>query len=316
MPSSKLPTPSFIEKARNKASANEMPVQITYRFNEDVPVGIKPSTGELAEANKNADLCCASLYAPQEDTLLWILKKPMPPSMFQKLCFCQCGDSRTLPDTEVPNKLRGLSIQAKGPTPKDGSAPTSIKGLNAWALLQTLDYSIWTDSKKQLAWGARDPVGTQAIISKGLENTTHYSLCCTHNMSRATHCTYVFYFEDKPVGVGVAKDLAYTQDDLRYATIVPWLNPCCCVPWLPPCCPVPWGDWCLNFTMEEHRDSTDGRWWHRRSKFCGKASTSDGSYELIRVLDQSGQRTEGAPMGVNHFEKYMETGPKYLVMMR
>jgi hypothetical protein len=246
-----------------------------------------------------------------------MLLQPTPPTVLQRACFCQCGDSRTPPNTSVPSKLRGLTIQAKGVTPADGSAPTALKGLKPHALIQVLDYAVWDERRKSLAWGGRDPVATQAAVDADGGNTS----CCgllSQNCSRATHCTYVFYFADKPLGVGVATERAYTRADLKYASIVPWLNPLCCVPCLPAWCPVPWGAWGLDFTMEEHALSEDGRWWHRRSSLCGKAAGSKGAYELIRVLDQDGQPTTAtiATTAPRPLDAWLAAGPKHLAMMR
>lgn len=132
-----------------------------------------------------------------------------------------------------------------------------------------------------------------------------------------THCTYVFYFMDKPAGVGVASKAAYTKDQLKYALIVPWLNPCCCVPCLPAWCPVPWGRYGMTFTMEEHADSNDGAWWHRRSSLCGYESTSAGAYELVRVLNKDGSETS-TPWGGKHLQAFLaaQPAPSYFTMMR
>ena len=142
------------------------------------PSGGPASPAELATAQRNAQCCCIALYAPTEETFEWMLKSPLPPSLAQNVCFCQCGDSRTPPSVVVPDKLCGVTIQAKGVTPK------SLDGIKGHTLLQVLDYAKWDESRKVLAWGARDPVGTQAVVEEDLSRTTCTSLCTGQNSSR------------------------------------------------------------------------------------------------------------------------------------
>eukprot|EP00457_Paulinella_chromatophora_P015350 gb/GEZN01015950.1/.p1 GENE.gb/GEZN01015950.1/~~gb/GEZN01015950.1/.p1 ORF type:complete len:236 (-),score=13.77 gb/GEZN01015950.1/:137-844(-) len=163
--------------------------------------------------------------------------------------FCLCNAKKPVPrPVKVPPKLQGIFYQG---------------GAQGSKYAMTFNFGAW-DEKKRVLW---QPVQDPSVW-------TQWDTCSSKPsvyVSRLARCSYLFTF----------------SEDMRFASIVWYMNPCVCIPCLPAWC------WmcscCVRFEMTEVKESTDGQKWDRNSTLC---CCVKGRYDLVKIVDPEGKRTE------------------------
>mmetsp|Transcript_9066 Transcript_9066/g.28311 ORF Transcript_9066/g.28311 Transcript_9066/m.28311 type:complete len:317 (-) Transcript_9066:244-1194(-) len=252
-----------------------------------------------------ASTCCCLGIEDRNNSPEFMVLTDMsaPPSLLQRLCFCQCSPQLRQPTgvDRVP-QLRGLA----GVTVQAGEHTTS-------GSLQTLKWGYFDSEKRALEL----PVfggcyGTGSTTGLWTEPITPL-WCFLMNWGRLANYSYRFEF----------------SEDFRSADIKLKGNPCtvCCVPFsclacisvpmmssvssLPmmssvagfspmiscaaglscclPCMPA----WftcpkcCVDISMRQHADSQDGSHWERYNAQCG--GEPKYYYDLLEVFDSTGK---------------------------
>ena len=219
------------------------------------------SAGGLASCC--ATCCCVSIL-PRETLPQWMLVDTLadtPPSLFHKLCLCECG--------ATPRVAGGI-----------GAVP-ELAGM-AGATLQRGEHST-AGSVQTLKWGRYDPATRTVKVEVFGGFGAHHSTmmwtepvrcpwCCLINLARFCDYSYKFRF----------------SEDFKHADIAIMSNCCCLLPCVPSWCAVPGA--CAAFEMtqvEEPGRSLDGTHWSRNSSTCGGPFKK--SYDLVEVFSADGQ---------------------------
>jgi len=214
-----------------------------------------------------AACCCVRVMARDEalEAMLGPTTEPSGPSLFSRLCWCQCSPvARQPPNLEAFPDLNtvvsGVSLQ-KGEHITAGSLQTMRAG--RWdAATRTVTTDVFG------GFWMRENTGTWTEPAGSI---LWYSLMF---LARAASYRYDVVF----------------SEDLQSADIWIKCNPLFCVPCLPPCCTVPR---CISKqTMVQSDDSIKGDHWLRMSGSFGKEPTF--FYDLFVVYDSSGTPTRFA----------------------
>lgn len=246
----------------------------------------KPTASKPSALQQCVTACCCLQIRERDDVNVWMMsseEKPLP-SLFQRLCFWQCGRSeRVASGIENVPELRGLA----GVSVQNGHHDTR-------GSLQTLRWAKWDAEKRQAEMkvfggftGFCGGKGTE--LGQWTEPVVPKWLCLT-NLARLGKYTYRFNFTED-----------YRKADIQIR-IDPLVLCCICIPCMPAWCSVPKG--CVAFDMVQSSESTDGSEWIRRNMKCG--GEPEHAYSLQEVFD-----VDGAP---GKYHQHLEITPQ-LVMV-
>jgi len=213
--------------------------------------------------------CCGLEIKQPHFVNEWMLstKEPKAPSLFQRVCFCQCGPSVRKPSgIEAVPQLRGLA----GVMVQAGDVSTA-------GTLLTFKWANWDLVKRQAdlqVFGGFSGCGRGSEVGLWTESVNPL-WCFLMNFGRVGNYTYRIKF----------------SEDYRRADIGISGNPlilccsCLCIPCMPGWFSVP--TCIMAFEMVQADDSTDGSSWKRNSSACG--SDFKLSYNLQEVFTPEGQ---------------------------
>lgn len=209
--------------------------------------------------------CCCLKVEERDEAAVYLVHRneSLPPSLFQRCCFCVCAPQPRLPSgIEMVPALRGLagvSLQY-GDSEMAGTLLTM-----KWGRFDP-DARVYEAPVFDGFYGAGSS-GTRAMPVQA-------PLCCLMNLGRCANYTYRIEF----------------SEDYRSAAIRARGNPCvlcgcCCCPWIPAWFTVP--KYCMDMTMEQADDSKDGSKWERYRAGC--SGTRELQSHLLQVFDNFGQ---------------------------
>jgi len=235
------------------------------------------ATGTLARCLSAC--CCLDLKARDEATELVTKSTSAQPSLYQRLCMCQCAPQDRLPSgLELVPQLQGLA----GVLLQDGDHETG-------GTLFTLKWASFDREKRTMeipVFGGFYGGSTTGVWTQPLE----VRWCCLMNLGRTGNYTYRLEF----------------NEDFSFADIRVFGNPlvlcCCCFPCIPAWFEMPR---CIaSPTMRQSEGSSDGTSWDRfEARFGGEP---EFYYRLLQVLDDKGQRGP-------HYDR-ISTAPRQMVV--
>ena len=190
--------------------------------------------------------------------------EPSGPSLFSRLCWCQCSPvvREAVPLEAAPDVmlLSGVSLQ-------DGSHITA-------GSLQTLRWGKWDGATRTVSTNVFGGFFAKGDAGKWTQPAVKCTLYILMFLARTASFQYVITF----------------SEDFQSAVIKIRSNCLCCLPCLPPWFTFP--DCCTTQTMIQSDDSIKGDHWLRMSGCCGAEPTF--FYNLFVVYDSSGTPTRFA----------------------
>lgn len=208
------------------------------------------------------------------------------PSLFQRLCLCQCGPKeRKMSGLELVPELRGLA----------GVSVQSGEG-DGWGSLQTLKWASYDPTTRvarmQVEGGFGGPSGSTGLWTAAQfpnKGDNVYLSILRSNNARLCNMTYKFSFSEDFMDMDI--------DLLGNGTCL------CCLPCVPAWLAVPRS--IMHFTARQSPGSKDGTSWDRYSSAFG--STPVFSYTLLEAWQADGSKGK-------YYDKMLATTPQQVMV--